>query len=138
MKTITGCIERALEEHPVYISMLAFQNLVVHLMVAFYRIKEDCLILLDDETLDRIRLTPEFAAARSVAKQLDGVFGIALPESEVAYIAIHLAGKKSIIPEESAAARCFFCRGRPCGYRGLPWRREGRYTPRRSRGHHSR
>ena len=100
VKTIAGCIERALEEHPVYMSMLAFQNLVVHLMVAFYRIKEDCLILLDDETLGRIRLTPEFAAARSVAKQLDGAFGITLPESEVAYIAIHLAGKKSIIPDE--------------------------------------
>lgn len=133
VKTIAGCIERALEEHPVYMSMLAFQNLVVHLMVAFYRIKEDCLILLDDETLDRIRLTPEFAAARSVAKQLDGAFGIALPESEVAYIAIHLAGKKSIIPEESAAAGASSAEGGHAGTEGSHGGARGA-TPHDARG----
>lgn len=103
VKTIADCIERSLAQTPVYMSMLAFQSLVVHTVVAFYRIKEDCVILLDDETLERMRRAPEFEAATLVAAQLDEALGVNLPESEIAYIAIHLAGKKSIVPEDDPA-----------------------------------
>lgn len=115
VKDVAACIEEALAETSFYISMLAFQNLVVHIVVAFRRIQDRCLILLDDEMLERIARTSEFAAARRVADRLIEKFGIELPDTEVAYIAIHLAGKKSIVPADDAAPSEMPAPGAPKG-----------------------
>lgn len=96
VKAVAACIEDALVDSPFFLSMIAFQNLVVHIVVAFCRIKENCLILLDDDTLGAVRRAPEYEAAQHIAGRLNEALHVELPDSEVAYIAIHLAGKKSL------------------------------------------
>ena len=51
---------------------------------------------MEAEHLERIRSSREFSVARRIADGIECAFAINLPQEEVAYIAIHLAGKQSL------------------------------------------
>lgn len=95
-QTIGKTVERVLRENSFSISSLAFQNLVVHLVVAVERIKQGCYVPMDAEQRERLMALPESIAARKLARAIENDFGMGLPSSEVAFITIHLAGKHSI------------------------------------------
>lgn len=95
-KLIGKTVERVLGENNFSISSMAFQNLVVHLVVAIERIEQGCYVPMDSEQLERLMALPESITAQQLAKAIGNDFGMALPNSEVAFITIHLAGKHSI------------------------------------------
>ena len=95
-KAVGRTVERVLGENNFSISSIAFQNLVVHLVVAGERIDQGCYVPMDAEQRERLMALPESVTARKLAQAIESDFGAALPDSEVAFITIHLAGKHSI------------------------------------------
>lgn len=93
---IRATLGRSLDEANLKISSLSFQNLVVHMLVALVRIREGGIIPMGAAQLEAIRKRPEFAVARSITQSLGTELGVTVPETETAYIALHLTGKESL------------------------------------------
>lgn len=96
VKRVADCLEGVLEEEGFPMGTLSFQNLVVHVYVALVRIRENCYIPMEQEHLARIRGAEEYGVAQRVAEAIQRETQVELPEEEVAYIAIHLAGRKTL------------------------------------------
>ncbi|OUP09529.1 PRD domain-containing protein [Collinsella sp. An2] len=94
--TVTRCLEDVVEREGFPIGSLAFQNLAVHVYVALVRIRENCYVPMDATNFERIQGSTEYQVASEVACAIERETGITLPDVEVAYIAIHLAGKKTL------------------------------------------
>lgn len=86
------------------ISATAFQNLVIHVVVALSRIREHALVPMSEEHLASLRGADEYPLAVRIAKAIGVQTGVEMPETEVAYIAIHLAGKKTLAAFASAGS----------------------------------
>lgn len=93
---ISSSVEDASQRFEFHINTVAYQNLIVHIAIALLRIKEGCYIPMEPTHLENLREMREYAVAREIARLLDEKLGIALPDEEVAYIAIHLAGKQTV------------------------------------------
>lgn len=104
LDTIATCVCQASEEWNIVINSSAFQNLLAHIVVALIRISEDCYVPIEDSRLQRIVETYEFRAAEDIATRIATLTGVTLPREEIAYIAIHLAGKETIYhsPDEDS------------------------------------
>lgn len=98
LSAISRAIDDASREAGYEISSVMYQNLLVHIAVALVRIEEGCYVPMRLEQLEGIRTGGAFAVAQRVARRIAEDLGIELPEEEVAYIAIHLAGKQ-MLPE---------------------------------------
>lgn len=97
LDTISGFVEEAVADAGLVINAFAYQNLLVHIAIALVRMREGCYVPMDASSLDQMRNTPELAAARVIAGRIGSELGQELPDEEVAYIAIHLAGKQMIV-----------------------------------------
>lgn len=97
LDTISGFVEGAVADAGLVINAFAYQNLLVHIAIALVRMREGCYVPMDASSLDQMQNTPELAAARVIAGRIGDELGQELPEEEVAYIAIHLAGKQMIV-----------------------------------------
>lgn len=97
MKAIGDIVLSCIREHKVILSEVLFQNLILHIYIAVKRIKEG-LYMTGDAAGFQVSLgEKEMAIAQGIAMQLEKLQGICFPESEIEYIAIHLAGKRSIV-----------------------------------------
>ena len=76
------------------INSFAHHNLIVHIAIALARIEQGCYVPLDPEQDESILSTREHAVAEHIAEGIGRIFNVELPESEIAYIAIHLASKR--------------------------------------------
>lgn len=100
---IAGCVNNVIAEEDFHINSAAYQNLLVHIAVAVWRIREGCYVPLEADHIESLRTTREFGVAKCVAQGVEQAFDIKLPEEEIAYITIHLAGKQSLsaAPDDS-------------------------------------
>lgn len=73
----------------------AYVGFVVHLALAVQRFHKDEEIRLESEILEKLKATPEYAMAEELAAALGDKLGLAIPESEVGYITMHLLGARS-------------------------------------------
>lgn len=98
---LTDIVAGSLRRQKFSISDFALSNLIIHLYIAIQRICRSQYI--EKETLDMTQLKsqPEYKVAIQLLEDLEQVLDIEFPESEIAYLTIHLAGKK--MPKESAA-----------------------------------
>lgn len=78
-----------------------FQNLLIHVAVAVLRIRSNCYMPMDTETLAATQDLHSYELAQAIARRVEERFSIELPEDEVAYIAIHLATRQH--PTEDGA-----------------------------------
>lgn len=81
-----------------------YRNLLVHISIALRRIREGYCVPLQKDELAKIRDTREFEVAKNIAARISSSVSIDLPEEEVAYISLHLAGKRVLSPGSSADA----------------------------------
>lgn len=93
---VTACVERATEEAHFRINAIAYQNLLVHIVIALVRLSEGCNVPMPIEHLEEIRASREYGIARKISAALAEKTGIQLPDEEIAYISIHLAGKQTL------------------------------------------
>ncbi len=69
-----------------------FASLSVHLALVVTRLREGESIDMPAERLARLRLLPEYAAAEAIADDLEIAFDVTIPQGEVGFITMHLAG----------------------------------------------
>ena len=93
---IARCVCEATDEAGFQVSSLAAQNLVAHIAIAVVRIGEGCYVPMEGEQLARIERSEQYPVARAIAANVERAFDLTLPGEEVAYIAIHLAGRQSL------------------------------------------
>lgn len=91
---VSRCVEDTLKDKDFHINSLVYRNLLIHISIALLRMQEGCYVPVPAQELDRLRGTQEFAVAQKLARRIEEETDIALPEEEVAYISIHLAGKQ--------------------------------------------
>ena len=96
LSKVAACIDRAVARNGFHVNSAAYQNLVVHVTVALGRIKRGCYVPMTEERLAAIRDEGTFAVAQDVADEISSDFDVALPQEEVAYMALHLAGRQVI------------------------------------------
>lgn len=101
---IDRCVSAVLEETGFHISKFSYENLLVHIGVALLRIQEGCYVPMALEQAAQSQYASEYPVAERIARSLERDFDVAVPEEEVAYIAIHLAGKQIVTFDPDAEA----------------------------------
>lgn len=93
---VAACIDAVLAEEEYSISSVSYRNLLVHITVALMRIEAGNYMPMDEMSFASIRESDVYPIAQRIASRVSDELGIAFPEEETAYIAIHLAGKRML------------------------------------------
>lgn len=92
--TIQKVLLELFEKVNFHMSDLSFHNLITHLCVAINRIENENpipeLVEMDEQVISKYEL------ASMIVEKLEVVCHIEIPDSEIGYIAVHLAGKETI------------------------------------------
>lgn len=96
LSEIDACVSEVAREEGVQIRNFVYRNLLIHVAIAIERIRGGCYVPMEQSQLQSIKRSAYFSTAQRMATALEKRFDIALPEEEVAYIALHLAGKETI------------------------------------------
>lgn len=99
---IARCVEEATEELGFAVNAVAWQNLIIHIAIAIVRIRANAYVPMEAMQLQTLRDASVYPVAKHIATSIERAFGVALPEEEVAYIALHLSGKQSLGAREAA------------------------------------
>ncbi|MCF7619797.1 transcription antiterminator [Bacillus sonorensis] len=83
-------LSQAKEQHGLSLSDSAYIALVVHLTFAVERIQLGEVINMNEEELAELKHTKEFELALTIAKSLEEVFHVKIPDAEAGYITMHL------------------------------------------------
>ncbi len=95
--SVSDVVDGVLDEEPGFrINSLVYKNLIVHIAVAILRTREGCSTLFAPQELEAIMRSGEFAIARRIASRLESLMDVSLKDDEIAYISIHLSGKRVI------------------------------------------
>ncbi|HCX65378.1 MAG TPA: transcriptional antiterminator BglG, partial [Eubacteriaceae bacterium] len=76
------------------ISYDAFVALIMHLAISLERIKRHKDIQMMPEQVEKLRKHKEFEIAQEIARKIEQVFSMTLPEAEIGYITLHLLGMR--------------------------------------------
>lgn len=93
---IARCVDETLTETGISLNSMTYQNLIVHLAITIMRIQDRCCVSLAPETLQELEGTSVLNAAQVLSRRISQAFEVELPQEEIVYIAIHLAGKQSL------------------------------------------
>ena len=93
-ETVSRCVEAVLAREDFQINSFVHQNLLVHISIALVRIREGKYVPMEAGQLEQIRGTRAYEVAEGIARAIESELSCELPEEEVAYMAIHLAGKR--------------------------------------------
>ncbi|CDQ38827.1 MULTISPECIES: BglG family transcription antiterminator [Virgibacillus] len=96
VESISQVIIRQIRNYHISMSDIAIQNLVVHIAIAFQRIRSGNHITLQSSEVKQIRTQYEYQVAARIVKKVEQHFQVAFPLEETAYIAIHLLGTKML------------------------------------------
>lgn len=99
LDVVDRCVTEALEETGLHISSFSYENLLVHIGIALVRIGEGCYVPVSLEKDAQGRYAREYGVAQRIAEILERELHVALPDEEIAYIAIHLAGKQVVFAD---------------------------------------
>lgn len=91
-------LEKILDEGEKYLNYdladSAYIGLLVHLSIAIKRIGNGERIVIDSDYLSRLKKSNEFSVAELIGEKISKEFKVAIPESEIGYITMHLKGAK--------------------------------------------
>lgn len=102
LRSVSSCVEKVLASEDFAINSFSRQNLLVHIAIALLRMESAHIVPFDTDQAQALSGTRELEVARLIADALDAELGCELPDEEVGYIAIHLAGKR-VMAESDAA-----------------------------------
>lgn len=101
MRSIGDTLLTCIREHNIKLSEVLFQNLIIHIYIAAKRMKAGLYMTAKEADFFQICLgEKEMVIAQDLAKGLEVSQGIVFSEPEIKYLAIHLAGKRSIGEED--------------------------------------
>lgn len=90
-----------LEEEGALVTEIGIENLVIHIWIASERMDAGLVADIspsDKENLSRLK---EYQVAEKLAKSLENILGVKLPQDEIVYMTMHLLGAKSVSYEEN-------------------------------------
>ncbi|WAA13439.1 BglG family transcription antiterminator [Fervidibacillus halotolerans] len=96
MDMIQQIILKQIKKHKILLSDIALNNLLIHIEIAFKRIKSGHYVTLYKTDVQSIKQQREYVVATEIAREVEKTFHIQFPTIEVAYIAIHLMGTKVV------------------------------------------
>lgn len=85
----------------VTLSDIAINNLFVHIVIAYKRIKEGHHIALVDQDIQTIKNKKEYSVADNIVQHVEQELNVSFPKIEIIYIAIHLMGTKLVSEDRS-------------------------------------
>lgn len=89
---VSEIIMRKIKLHQITLSDIAMNNLVIHILIAYKRIKSGYHVTLYKQDLQEVTGQYEYQVAKEIVKEIENAFQVTFPEVEVAYIAVHLLG----------------------------------------------
>lgn len=98
LAAIAACVDEATREHGFSINSVAYQNLLVHIAVAVVRVRAGRYVSDDVAEARDLVGSDAWRVATSITERVGKALHMELPPREVAYIAIHLAGKRILFP----------------------------------------
>jgi lichenan operon transcriptional antiterminator len=82
--------------HNIALSDIGLNNLVIHIAIAYNRIKNQKYVSLVTQDLAELKKQQQYSVAEEIVSELEGEWGVEFPEEEIAYITIHLLGTKMV------------------------------------------
>ncbi|WP_057915259.1 BglG family transcription antiterminator [Peribacillus muralis] len=96
LNKISRIILNEINKHQMALSDIGLNNLIIHLAIAYNRIKEKKYITFYPMELADLKKQKKYKVADEIVKALETELVISFPETEVAYITIHLLGTKML------------------------------------------
>lgn len=100
LEIVSACIDRVTTQTGFSINGVVYQNLVIHIAVAVVRINSNAYVPMELSQLQAIQSSSVYEVARRIAHEIEGAFAVELPDEEIAYIALHLSGRRLIQGED--------------------------------------
>jgi len=95
LSQIADCVMECMAEENYQISDVSLQNLIIHLHIAIKRIETSHYIPLEIGDFHKWVKEEEYLLAKKCTDKIGKLFKMEFSEQEIAYVAVHLAGKKS-------------------------------------------
>ncbi|TDL67496.1 transcription antiterminator [Rhodococcus qingshengii] len=96
MKMIRAIILEQIKENKITLSDIGLNNLIIHIAIACKRIIDGNYVILNNEELKDVTNQKEYGVANKIVREIEKRMKVAFPETEIAYIAIHLLGTRMI------------------------------------------
>ncbi|WP_025722213.1 BglG family transcription antiterminator [Paenibacillus polymyxa] len=97
MEFIREVILDRIEIHDIQLSDIALNNLVIHIAIACKRIREERYVSYYPQEMKKIEAQKEFRVATEIVSALEQNMKYSFPLVEVAYIAVHLLGIRTVV-----------------------------------------
>ncbi|MBP3041197.1 transcription antiterminator [Bacillaceae bacterium Marseille-Q3522] len=94
IKNIEKLLIRRTKEASILLSDIGKNNLITHIAIACKRIQNNNYVSIPEKDFEKIKASNEFFVAKQIVEDLQQSFAVQFPESEIAYITIHLLGTK--------------------------------------------
>lgn len=94
---ISEAVDEATQREGVHINFVSYQNLIVHIAIMLERVRGGCYVPMETEQFDRIQKTEHYSCAQRIVQTISTRYDMDIPREEIAYTAIHLAGKQSVL-----------------------------------------
>ncbi|WP_232696693.1 BglG family transcription antiterminator [Brevibacillus daliensis] len=104
VEEIKAITKKHIDELPISMAELPFNNLVMHIAIAIQRIKKGKNVEVGTIKLDQIEDQVEYEVAKRIVESIEKKFSIKIPIGEEAYITIHLLGAKHFEDQNLAEA----------------------------------
>lgn len=97
MDLIREVILERIEVNDIILSDIALTNLVIHIAIACKRIRDERYVSFYPQEMKKIEAQKEFGVASEIVSSLERKMNHSFPFAEVAYIAVHLLGVRTIV-----------------------------------------
>jgi lichenan operon transcriptional antiterminator len=91
---IREAILKNIRKHQITISDISLQNLMVHLAIAYKRIKENNPVQILKKVFYDLKDKKEYRVAQEILKEIECNLDVHFPKTEIVYLSIHLKGTK--------------------------------------------
>lgn len=85
------------EKSSIFLSDIGLNNLATHIAIACIRIQHNNYVSMPLKEMQPLKEKKEFMVAKQIVDYLETTLHVTFPESEIAYITIHLLGAKMIV-----------------------------------------
>lgn len=96
MQLIRATILEQIKENNISLSDIGLNNLCIHIAIACKRIRNNNYVSMAPEDFENIINQKEYDVAKEIIQQIQDSLQVIFPMVEIAYIAIHLLGTKTI------------------------------------------
>ncbi|GAA4079711.1 BglG family transcription antiterminator [Amphibacillus indicireducens] len=96
LEDVWSVIIKEIKDNQISLSDIAINNLFIHIIIAYQRIKDGHYVSIINQDLKEIKKQKEHQVALRIIASTEKILAINFPPEEVAYISIHLLGTKMV------------------------------------------